>query len=357
MTQRTETPGVYEESLEAAVIELTNRCNLRCAHCASSSGKARDDEMSTAEWLSAIGQMACLGCKDLTLIGGEVFLHPDWEHIARTTLEMGVGVSIITNGLLKSPRILERLLTLDLSLLGVSIDGASAEVYKAVRGVDGVEKAWDFALSFAATQHAPVVIITSFSRVNVGEFDAMAERVKASGLTWQVQFVHAVNDRFDASLMLSPAEHADLCRRLGDLLLASQDEPWVATMDDFGYFPLDPCHSPLHEWWRGCGAGQQVLGVRANGDVLGCLSLGDDFVAGNLKRRPLTELWRDPNTFANVRTKGNALTGFCGSCPKGELCRAGCTAMAFAASGLITENPYCLRRDETQNLLGLLGDE
>ena len=34
----------------AITMALTYRCNLRCPHCASDSGLARDDELSTADW-------------------------------------------------------------------------------------------------------------------------------------------------------------------------------------------------------------------------------------------------------------------------------------------------------------------
>lgn len=41
--------GIFPELLFAAVVEITNKCNLRCPHCASDSGCAREDEMSLDE--------------------------------------------------------------------------------------------------------------------------------------------------------------------------------------------------------------------------------------------------------------------------------------------------------------------
>src|SRR5262245_57644192 len=54
-----------------AVWELTLRCDLACQHCGSRAGHARENELSTAECLDVVAQLAALGIKEVTLIGGE----------------------------------------------------------------------------------------------------------------------------------------------------------------------------------------------------------------------------------------------------------------------------------------------
>ena len=46
-------------SLFAAVVEITNKCNLRCPHCASDSGCAREDEMSLEELRGEVCKAGC----------------------------------------------------------------------------------------------------------------------------------------------------------------------------------------------------------------------------------------------------------------------------------------------------------
>ena len=58
---------------------------------------------------------------------------------------------------------------------------------------------------------------------------------------------------------------------------------------------------------RGGKYGRHVIGIRANGDVLPCLSLGGQFVEDNLRRRPLVDIWRDPNSFPRFRNKSASL--------------------------------------------------
>ena len=57
-----------------AVWEITLRCDLACRHCGSRAGRERPDELTTSEALDVVRQMADLGVKEVTLIGGEAYL-------------------------------------------------------------------------------------------------------------------------------------------------------------------------------------------------------------------------------------------------------------------------------------------
>lgn len=74
--------GSYLAACEETVIEITNACNLRCPHCTSTSGCARADEMTLSELQGAIRDLASLGCREVTLLGGEFVLRRDWPEVA-----------------------------------------------------------------------------------------------------------------------------------------------------------------------------------------------------------------------------------------------------------------------------------
>ena len=57
--------------------------------------RARADELSTAECMDAAEQLADLGCRRVSLIGGEVFLRRDWAQIAGRLTGLGVRVDVI----------------------------------------------------------------------------------------------------------------------------------------------------------------------------------------------------------------------------------------------------------------------
>ena len=44
-------------------------------------------------------------------------------------------------------------------------------------------------------------------------------------------------------------------------------------------------------------------------------------------------------------------TGKCTKCPFGEVCKAGCSAMALSQTGTLTETPFCIRQLELERII------
>jgi len=340
--------------LRYAVLEVTNRCNLRCPHCASTSGAAREDELSLQEIRGILETIAALGGEEITLIGGEVFLRDDWLAIAEAVKELGMRLILLTNGLLVDESIFAALGSLRPRLIGVSIDGASRESYRATRGVDGFYRVLEVLHRLKDDGHEHVNAITTIMRCNLKEFDAFVDLFDRTSITWQVQIANKAGERFNQDQFITRAQYAWLTAKMRDLFVNRADSLRLRHMDDFGYFPLDPALQFLHEAWRGCIAGLELIGVRSNGDVLGCLSLGDDFVEANLRETPLEEIWASESGFRRFRKKEEMLTGECAKCAFRAGCRAGCTSIAYSATGGTGCNPYCIRSMEIEETLASL---
>src|SRR5262245_17164983 len=92
-----EIPPDYSRSAYA-VWEITLACNLACVTCGSRAGPARPDELTTAEALDLVRQLAEVGIGEVTLIGGEAFLRPDWLEIARAINDHGMICGLTTGG-------------------------------------------------------------------------------------------------------------------------------------------------------------------------------------------------------------------------------------------------------------------
>ena len=73
-----------------AVWEITLACDLKCQHCGSRAGSRRPQELSTEECLDLIRQLARLGTREVTLIGGEAYLRRDWLDIIREIRAQGM---------------------------------------------------------------------------------------------------------------------------------------------------------------------------------------------------------------------------------------------------------------------------
>ena len=335
----------------AAVVEITNRCNLRCPCCASASGRARPDEMSLEEMCGVVRDLAALGCREFTMLGGEFLLRPDWYEIAKAVKDAGLELQLITNGLLVTDAIRAKFKTLDPQTVCVSLDGATPESYKAARGVDGFAKCRKLLDELVADGFRQVSAITTFTAKNLKDFDAFADMFRGTEIVWQVQMAHKGGERFPDELLMTREQYAQFVEKATYWLYDRFGELKLMVMDDFGYFPLTPKLRFLCQRWDGCPAGRRVIGIRANGDVLPCLSLGSEYIEANLRKRSLKDIWNDPDSFPRFRRKSANLTGKCAKCPRSSECKAGCTAMAVSQTGTMTETPFCIRQLETERIV------
>lgn len=79
-------------------LEITQYCQLRCAHCYSdSSPQAGRGTMTAEDWEEVLHQAAALGVQTVQFIGGEPTLDPDLPRLARYALTVGLQVDVYTN--------------------------------------------------------------------------------------------------------------------------------------------------------------------------------------------------------------------------------------------------------------------
>jgi radical SAM protein with 4Fe4S-binding SPASM domain len=89
---------------------------------------------------------------------------------------------------------------------------------------------------------------------------------------------------------------------------------------------------------KGCLAGQAVCFVAHTGEVFPCGYL--PVSSGNIKERPLPEIWRESRVFADLRDDSR-LKGKCGLCEYKRVCM-GCRARAYALTqDYLAEEPNC----------------
>ncbi len=80
------------------VWELTLACDLKCVHCGSRAGHRRPHELDLAECLEVVEALARLGGREVSLIGGEAYLRPDWLEIIRAIRSHGMYCAVQTGG-------------------------------------------------------------------------------------------------------------------------------------------------------------------------------------------------------------------------------------------------------------------
>ena len=114
-----------EDKKPVVVWNVTARCNLKCTHCYAAT-EGQPDELSTAESLAVIDDLAAFGCPVLLFSGGEPFVRPDILALARHAVSKGLRVVFSTNGTLIDEALAAELKALGVSYAGISIDGLEA---------------------------------------------------------------------------------------------------------------------------------------------------------------------------------------------------------------------------------------
>lgn len=342
-----------------AVWETTLKCDLACRHCGSRAGRERPDELDTALCLDLVAQMARLGVLEVTVIGGEAYLRPDWLEIIAAIRAAGMQCTMTTGGRGMTPERAAAAARAGLQSASVSIDGNEA-THDRLRGVAGSHRA---ALEAARNLRAAgvhVSVNTQINRLSVGELPDILEVLIALGAhAWQVQLTVAMGRAADApELLLQPYDLLELFPRLGRLK-ARCDEAGVALWpgNNIGYF--GPFESTLRgNLQRGhmssCGAGCTTLGIEADGAIKGCPSLqSDPWTGGNIRDASLRDIWERAAPLRVMRDRTvDDLWGYCRTCYYADVCRAGCTWTGFSLFGKPGNNPLCHHRALEMQRLG-----
>jgi radical SAM protein with 4Fe4S-binding SPASM domain len=328
------------------VWELTLACNLNCIHCGSSAGRKREDELSLEESLRLCEDLKGIGCLGVALMGGEPFLHSHWDLIAQRVNELNMDLSIITNGWLgRDEKINQKLVELNPDCITVSLDGGEAEVHDMIRGVKG-----SFVRAIAALEKYvelgfPTTAITTVHKMNLNQLVKIRESLLETGIAWQIQMATPFG-RLERKHVLSPEEYYSIALFIAATRKKYPKEVLVAGAHDMGYYSSILPDLQV-KGWHGCQAGITTLGIQSNGNILGCLALGDNFVEGNIRTRPLNDIWYDDSSFSYARhVKRSDIGNDCRNCAYSSLCRGGCSSVSYAMTGTLHQDPYCLHNIE-----------
>jgi MoaA/NifB/PqqE/SkfB family radical SAM enzyme len=180
-----------------AVWEITLACDLACGHCGSRAGKARPDELNTAEALALVDQLAELGVIEVVLIGGESYLRPDWLEIIGRIAERGMEPLLTTGGRNMTAERARAAKAAGLLSASVSIDGLEA-THDLQRGVKG---SWASALESMKNLNDADVLISANTQINklsMHELPDVLELLIANGVhSWQIQLTVAMGRAAD----------------------------------------------------------------------------------------------------------------------------------------------------------------
>ncbi len=334
-----------------AIWEITLRCNLSCLHCGSRAADARSDELSTAEALDLVRQLAEVGIDEVALIGGEAFLRRDWLEIAADITRRGMLCTMVTGGYGITEKLAVRMRQAGIAQCSVSVDGTE-ETHDQLRGKKGSWEACFQSIKYLNQAGIITTCNTQINRMSAPELFQIYELIRSAGVkAWQIQMTVPMGNAADNwELLLQPYELLDLYPRLAKLAVqAKKDDIWLIPGNNVGYFgPYERLLRGGKAWtfWNGCKAGLNSLGIEADGVIKGCPSLPTNaYTGGNIREKSLREIVETSDQL-NINKSGGTehLWGFCKTCEYAQICRGGCSWTAHTFFGKRGNNPYCHHR-------------
>ena len=231
-------PVLEEPRLTYVVWELTLRCDQRCVHCGSRAADERPSELTTAEALDLVRQLEELGPKEVTLIGGEAYLHPGFLEVVRAIKAAGIRPSMTTGGRGLTSDLAREMAAAGLFSVSVSIDGTQA-THDLIRATPGGFDSAVAALDHLRDAGLKTASNMQLNRVSQGDVEQVYEVLKAHGVTaWQLQPTASIGRAADRpELLLQPWDLLELMPRIAALKRrAFGDGILLMPGNNLGYF-------------------------------------------------------------------------------------------------------------------------
>ncbi|MCP3971907.1 MAG: radical SAM protein [Rhodobacteraceae bacterium] len=331
MTQKPDAPYLI-------ALNLTERCNLGCAHCYLDAKVMREggtDELTTAELKTAIGDIAKIGPEAMVVLtGGEPLLRTDIEELASHASALGLMVVVGSNGLMLTPERIERLQRAGVAGIGLSLDSLRPEQHDGFRGRKGAWAKTMGAIDACVAAGMPFQIHFSVIDQTADEIDDMVAFARDAGALVLNVFFMVCTGRGEKFSDISAEKYEEVLRRVAQaartekrLMVRAKCAPHfkriAVEMDP--EWPITAAHGYDA---GGCIAATHYARITPNGTVTACPFM--ETSAGSVRENSFFEIWTGSPHLQTLRAP--KLEGRCGACEYQKLC-GGCRARPLAVSG------------------------
>ena len=336
--------------------DLTYRCNERCVHCYLD----HDDqgELTTAECLQVLDDLASSGALFLTFSGGEIFLRPDLYEILAAARSLHFDISLKTNALLVTPERAARLGELGVRRVQISVYSDIPTVHDAITKVPGSLRRTLAAIPILLQHGLQVKLACPLMRENLLAYRGVMALAEKLGVPYILDLT--ITPMMDGSSgpLAHRASVSSLLPVLRDARLqACKPQPTSATARPESVWPLGSAvssgiESPAYQDLP-CSAGHNSCYISPYGDVFPCVQLPQ--AAGNLRREKFDDIWYHAPQLERLRAIRESQLPICSRCEIRSYCER-CPGLALMEGGnlLGAYERACALAEEKARLAGVI---
>jgi radical SAM protein with 4Fe4S-binding SPASM domain len=317
-----------------ALLQITERCDLHCAHCFVSATHEGNDMSSSVIRDVVIPRLRRCRVTRLTLTGGEPFVHEGLIEICELAVRAGLDVGVCTNGTSVTDEQIDQLKRLGNIHVNVSLDGFHRESHGRFRGnVTSFDVTVATIRRLAQAGLLQGLLSTPNALTTPDEFRELAAFAGENGADYVLMnplsaLGRGVKSR--AKLGVNADEMREVERRAREGAAGRLEIVPIRFPNDSA--PLTPCIAG------------DIVYVFVNGDVAVCPYLvfaarsprsqykDSTFIVGNVLEGEIADALDNYN-FHKRFTVGTNST--CRSCQLNSKCGKGCPAAVIAEGGLI----------------------
>jgi len=326
------------------VLEVTNRCNMKCIHCEVRGGEVRMDPPleNVFKMIDSIATVPEF--KMLVLTGGDPLMNSNILEIIDYARSYGFEIVIATNGTLISENMARELSRKGVAGVAVSLDFIEPKLHDYFRGVPGTWIRTMEGIRNSLREKLYLQVNITISKLNLRELPNLlylADRLGAHViLLYQFQPFgrgsEINSEMLGRSELLKIMETTrNIQRNLNALIVPIGLPEYFAYLfgkADGGLMKVD------NKLIYGCIAGKGMFYVKWYGEVWPCVFL--QVGIGNIIKEPAVKIWRENKILAKLRNREN-LEGPCRLCIHREIC-GGCRSRAYLLTGSIfASDPLC----------------
>ena len=318
----------------SGTFELTPVCNMDCKMCYIRLSKRQQEAISplhsAQDWLNLAKTAREHGMLYLLLTGGEPFLHPEFRQILTGLHQMGLIISINSNGTLITDETIHWLKEVPPSRINISLYGASNETYHRLCGNPNGFSQTDEAIQRLKRAGIPVKLNCSLTPHNCADLPEIINYAKANDLVIQTtayMFPPArkedtpieTNSRFTPEQAAYYTVYTDLLTYGKEVFLAAPDLPENTPVSDDGCMGDGEASR--------CRAGKSSFWVTWKGDLLPCGMFPAEY-GTDVFHQNFVDAWES----VKRKTAQIRLPVKCANCTLKNRCKT-CAAMVITECG------------------------
>ncbi len=300
--------------LNSVAVHITEKCNLNCVYCNQRNPKGKDVRFQ--EFCRIVDEACTNSIREITLTGGEPFIHPDIFKMIEYCRIKNLQPSVYTNGAIISKLDINHLK--DINGLRLVFKFDSPLSYKTHVG-SGIYKKVFETIKACTSNKIKVIARINVTKKNIKHLsDIIKNSFELDAEPVIERHMPLINNTFNKRLELNAGEWQEALNVYYECYARHIK---VSTKSFLTYK-----NNQARLLGYKCFGFNSTLVIRANGDVVPCGLALNELSVGNINREPLSAILKK---YYKKREEWRKIPDGCKSCKESEICRGGCKAYTY----------------------------